>query len=149
MSTRLRALGAPAPGSTIALVGGVLGAALLTLSALVTWVLSRPAVRGEVPIVRALHDLAFLTGGPAHVVFLGLLVAGIAVPALLLGLLPRWLSVVGLVIAVLAELATVALFAESAVVLVPLARFPALLWLAVAGFAVRRRAGRRGADGPR
>jgi hypothetical protein len=29
-------------------------------------------VRTEAPLVRALHDLSFLTGGVAHVVFLGL-----------------------------------------------------------------------------
>lgn len=68
---------------------------MLTLSGLLQWVLSRPAVRTDVPIVRALHDLSFLTGGVAHVVFLGLLLAGIAVPALLLHLLPRPLAVTG------------------------------------------------------
>ena len=56
-------------------------------------------------MVRALHDLAFLFGGPAHVVFLGLLLAGMAVPGLLLGLLPRATAWTGLVIAGLAELA--------------------------------------------
>lgn len=88
-SARLRTLGVTAPGATIALAGGLISAAMLTLSSLTQWVLSRPAVRTETPLVRALHDLSFLTGGVAHIVFLGLLLAGIAVPALLLGLLPR------------------------------------------------------------
>lgn len=66
---RLRTLGVTAPGATIALAGGLINAVMLTLSGLVQWMLSRPTV----PIVRALHDLSFLTGGVAHVVFLGLL----------------------------------------------------------------------------
>lgn len=124
---------------TIALAGGVLSAAMLTGSALLDWVLSRPAVRSEVALVRALHDLSFLTGGVAHVVFLGLLVAGIAVPGLLLRLLPRPIAITGLIIAVLAELSTVSLIWEGAAVLLPLARFPGLLWLVVAGFTLPTR----------
>ena len=48
-------------------------------------------------LVRALYFLIFLTGGPAHVVALGLLVAGMAVPGLILGLLPKPLAWAGLV----------------------------------------------------
>jgi hypothetical protein len=46
-SSRLRALGIRAPGATIALAGGVLAAAFLALSGLVTWTLARPAVLGR------------------------------------------------------------------------------------------------------
>lgn len=126
-----------APGATIALVGGVISAAMLGLSGLVTWVLSR--VSGDAPLVRALHDLTFLTGGVGHVVFLGLLVAGIAVPGLLLGLLPRAFAITGIVIAVVAEFATLALIWEGAAILLPIARFPGLIWLIVVGFLLPRR----------
>jgi hypothetical protein len=67
-------------------------------------------------------------------VFLGLLVAGVAVPALLLRLLPRSLAVIGLGIAVVAELSTLSLIWPDLSVLLPLARFPGLVWLVVAGF---------------
>jgi hypothetical protein len=138
-SARLRQLGVTAPGATIALAGGVLAAGSLTLSGLLQWTLSRPAVRGDEPLVRALQDLAFLTGGPAHVVFLGLLLAGMAVPGLLLGLLPRPLAVTGLVLAALAELTTLALIWPALSALLPLARFPALGWLIVAGWKLPQR----------
>lgn len=144
--SRLRTLGVTAPGATIALAGGLISAAMLSLSGLVQWVLSRPAVRTEAPVVRALHDLSFLTGGVAHVVFLGLLLAGIAVPALLLRLLPRPLAVTGLVIAAVAEAATVSLIWPAAAVLLPIARFPGLIWLAVAGLLMPARRVRRNAD---
>lgn len=138
VGSRLRALGA-APGAAIAQVGGTLSAAMLAVSGLLAWVLSRPAVHGDAPLVRALHDLSFLTGGVAHVVFLGLLIAGIAVPGVLLGLLPRPVAVAGLVIAAVAELATVSLIWDAAAVLLPIARFPGLVWLVVAGLVLSRR----------
>jgi hypothetical protein len=142
-SARLRQLGVTAPGAIIALAGGVAAATLLALSGLIQWTLGRAAVVTSEPLVRALHDLSFLAGGPAHVVFLGLLVAGVAVPGLLLGLLPRPLAVAGLVIAAVAELATLALLWPALSVLVPLARFPGLLWLIVVGFRLPRRRPRR------
>jgi hypothetical protein len=138
-SARLRQLGVTAPGATIALAGGLLSASALSLSGLLQWTLSRPAVRGDAALVRALHDLSFLTGGPAHVVALGLLIAGIAVPSLFLGLLPRALAWAGLAIAGLAELSTVVLIWPSLAVLLPIARFPGLIWLVAAGFLLPRR----------
>jgi hypothetical protein len=138
-SARLRQLGVTAPGATIALAGGLLAAAALAASGLLLWTVSRPAVRDEEPLVRALHDLAFLAGGPAHVVFLGLLVAGIAVPALMLRLVPGPLAWAGLVLAALAEVTTLALVWPGLGLLVPLVRFPALAWLIAVGFALPHR----------
>lgn len=144
---RLQHLGVRAAGAAIALVGGVLAAAFLALSAGLLWAISRTAPAGPPAVVLVLQDLAFATGGPAHVVGLGLLVAGVAVPGLLLGLLPRWLAVAGLVIAVVAELSTLTLLLSPAAVLLPLARFPALVWLIGAAVVLphhRRAAPRRG-----
>jgi len=138
-SARLRQLGVTAPGATIALAGGLLSSAFLGLSGLVQWTLSQAPIRGDLALVRALEDLAFLTGGPAHVVGLGLLLAGIAVPSLILGLLPRPLAWFGLIIAALAELTTVVLIWPSMAPLLPIARFPALIWLVVAGLLLPHR----------
>jgi hypothetical protein len=142
-SARLRQLGVTAPGATIALAGGLLAAGALASSGLLLWTVSRPAVRADEPLVRALHDLAFLAGGPAHVVFLGLLVAGIAVPALILRLVPRPLAWAGLALAALAEVTTLALVWPGLSLLVPLVRFPALAWLIAVGFALPHRLTRR------
>ena len=81
-----------APGATIALAGGVLASAGPGLIESDGWTLSRPEVTSDAALVRALYYLVFLTGGPAHVVILGLLIAGIAVPGLILGLLPQPLA---------------------------------------------------------
>lgn len=145
-SARLRLLGVTAPGATIGLTGGVLAAGMLALSGLLQWVLARPEVRVEDPLVRALHDLAFLTGGPAHVVFFGLLLAGLAVPALVLRLVPRWLAQVGLILAAVAELSTLSLVWPAVSVLLPLARFPGLAWLVAMGFLLPHRRAPRSAN---
>jgi hypothetical protein len=137
-SARLRNLGIRAPGATIALAGGLLGAAMLALSGLIAWVLSQPGVHDQRSIVPALRDFAFATGGVGHVVFLGLLVAGIAVPGLLAKLLPRYLAIAGLVIAAVAELSTLVLLISDAAILLPIARFTALAWLIATGFLLPR-----------
>ncbi|WP_331727834.1 hypothetical protein [Streptomyces sp. NBC_00158] len=139
VSARLHKLGVRAPGATIALAGGVLASAFLACSGLVTWVLSRPEAAGSAEAVRVLQYVAFGLGGPAHVVLLGLLIAGIAVPGLLAGLLPRTLAVTGLAIAAVAELSTLVLLADGAAPLLPVARFAGLLWLIAAGFLLPRR----------
>jgi hypothetical protein len=132
-SARLRQLGITAPGATIALAGGLLASAGLALSSLLAWTLSRPEVTSDVSLVRALYYLTYLTGGPWHVVMLGLLIAGIAVPSLIVGLLPRPVAWTGLVIAVLAELTTLVLIWPALSPLLPVARFAGLVWLIVAG----------------
>lgn len=135
VSSRLRSLGVTAPGSTIALVGGVICSAMVALSALISWTLAQRSTRtGGLPLVRALHDLSFLTGGVAFAVFLGLLVAGVAVPGLLVGLLPRAVAWTGLVIAVVCEISSLSLLWEPLIFLLPVARFPGLIWLTAAGF---------------
>lgn len=132
-SARLRQLGITAPGATIALAGGLLASAGLALSSLTAWTLSRPEVTYDAALVRALYYLTYLTGGPWHVVTLGLLIAGIAVPALIVGLLPRAVAWTGLVIAGLAEVTTLVLIWPGLSPLLPVARFPGLVWLIVAG----------------
>jgi hypothetical protein len=132
-SARLRQLNITAPGATIALAGGITASGTLQISGLLTWTLSRPEVSADRAVVQTISTLSFLFGGPGHVVPLGLLLAGIAVPALIVGLLPRPIAWAGLLIAVIAELSTIALIFPSAAILLPIARFPALIWLVVAG----------------
>lgn len=143
-SARLRQLGITAPGATIALAGGLLASAALALSSLTAWTLSRPEVTSDAALVRALYYLTYLAGGPWHVVTLGLLIAGIAVPGLIVGLLPRPLAWAGLVIAGVAELTTLALIWPEVSPLLPVARLAGLIWLIVAGALLplrRQRAG--------
>jgi hypothetical protein len=133
LSSRLRYLGfARVPGVLIASTGGTLASGMLATSALVQWVLSRPGTATNSSVVRPLADLAFATGGPGAVVFLGLLVAGLAVPAAVGRLLPRPVWIAGIAFAAIAELSTIALLSKPAAVLLPIARFGSLAWLIAA-----------------
>jgi hypothetical protein len=144
-SARLRQLGVTAPGATIALAGGVLAAGALGLSGLVLWPLAEHDVSADEGLVRALYFLVYLTGGPGHIVALGLLVAGMAVPMLILRLIARPVAWTGLAIAALSELTTLALVWPALSPLLPIARFSALVWLIVAGTLLpHRRANRNG-----
>jgi hypothetical protein len=132
-SARLRQLGVTAPGATIAQTGGTLAAGALGLTGLLGWTLSRPEVSADSSLVRAIYYLVFLVGGPGHIVALGLLVAGMSVPSLILGLTPRTVAWTGLAIAAVAELATLVLVWPELGVILPIARVSALVWLVVAG----------------
>jgi hypothetical protein len=91
-----------------------------------------PGTATNPSVVRPLADLAFATGGPGAIVFLGLLVAGIAVPAAVGRLLPRPVWIAGIAFAAVAELCTIALLSKPAAVLLPIARFGSLAWLIAA-----------------
>lgn len=136
VTSRLRFLGLNVAGVSIALFGGLAASVMLALCGLTGWVLSQPGVASEAGAMRALQLLGFATGGVGTVVPFGLLLAGVSVSGGLTGLLPRWIAVWGLVVALLAELATLSLIAPQASILLPLGRFPGLLWMVAAGFAL-------------
>jgi hypothetical protein len=131
-------LGVRVPGPAIGFFGGVTAAAFLMLSALVAWVLGRQEITGDPTLAHALTFLAFITGGVGYVVGMGLLVAGIAVPALILRFVPRWLAWAGLVIAALSELSFLSMAFEPLQFLLPIGRFGGLLWLVAVGFLLPR-----------
>lgn len=126
---RLRTLGVNAPGAVIGLAGGLLAAASLALSGLVSWTVSQVSGTVEAGLARVLADLSFATGGTGFVAPLGLLLAGMAVPALILRLLPRWLAWTGLAVAAIAELSTFSLLTSALDATLPVGRFGGLLWL--------------------
>jgi hypothetical protein len=134
--SRLRFLGLTVAGVTIAQFGGYVASIMLAFSGLTFWAMTQPGMTDDLSTLRALQLLSFATGGVGHVVGLGLLMAGVVVPAAFARLLPRWLVWFGLALAVLAELSSVSLVFPMAVPLLPLSRFPALLWLIAAGFAM-------------
>jgi len=141
---RQQRLGVRVPGPVIGLFGGTAAAVLLAVSAVITWTQGQAVVSARPELTHALGYLSFATGGFAHVLGLGLLVAGIAVPALFLRLLPAPFAWAGVVVAVLAELSFLTMVIEPLQVLVPLGRFGSLVWLVAAGFLLPRTRHARG-----
>lgn len=82
--------------------------------------------------------LFFGLGGPAHVAALALLVAGVSAAALAANLVPRWFGVTSLVVAGLGGLSTFTLVTEAAAPLIPLGRFPMLIWLVAIAYLLPR-----------
>lgn len=127
---RLRSgLAVVAPGAVIGLVGGLLAAASLALTGLLTWTSSQIHTLADPSLARALTDLSFATGSAGFVAPLGLLIAGIAVPSLILRFLPRPLAWAGLVIAALSVISTFALLTSALDFTFPVGRFVGLAWL--------------------
>jgi hypothetical protein len=120
------------------LVGGGLAAALLLFGATVLWALSRDPVVASAAAVGALHQLAFAAGGAGHVVPLGILVGAASIAALRSGLHARWLAGLGLASAAVSLLSVVTLVALGPlVVLIPVGRFSAFVYVVAAGFSMR------------
>ena len=146
VTSRLKFLGMRAAGADIALFGGFAASIFLALSAGAGWVLTQPGMATEVGALRALQLLGFVTGGPGHVVTLGLLLAGVSAPSAFAKLIPRWLVWLGLIVAAIAELSALSLVFPTAGILLPLGRFPAFIWLIGAGFTMPNSRGRRETD---
>ena len=134
--SRLRFLGLSVAGVTIAEFGGFTASVMLAISGLTLWTMTQPGMADDLSTLRALQLLGFATGGVGHVVGLGLLLAGVSVPAAFARLVPRWLVWLGLILAILAELSSVSMVFPMASLLLPLSRFPALIWLIGVGFAM-------------
>jgi hypothetical protein len=87
-----------APGAVTGLAGGILAAASIALSGLLTWVAAEVAADAGPALARVVFDLGFAAGAAGFVVPSALLIAGVAVPSLILRLTPRPLAWAGLVI---------------------------------------------------
>jgi hypothetical protein len=137
--SRLRFLGARAAGTYIALFGGVLVVADAFAGAMATWTMLHPGVIEHAPTVLALYYLSFALGGPGFSVPMGLFLAGVSVTSGFLKLLPRWMVVFGLLLAIAGELSLLHLAFPKLLFLIPLVRFPGFVWLIAAGFMLPKR----------
>jgi hypothetical protein len=146
MVSRLRFLGVRAAGADIALFGGLMATFDVAISALVLWVMAYPGIADESGAIRVLYYIVFAVGGVGFSVPMGLLIAGICIPALMMKLLPKWLIMFGLTLSVIGELSFFSLVIPSALFLIPLTRFPSFVWLIFAGFKLPRRSGVASAD---
>ncbi len=136
-------LGVRVPGPVIGLFGGITASLLLLVSALVTWALAAGSGPADPGAIAVLGRLAFGLGGVGYAVGLGLLIAGIAVPAYILRLTPRWLALLGLVIAAAGEVSFLSLVIDPLQFLLPVVRFGGGAWLIAAAFLLPRDRPRR------
>jgi hypothetical protein len=133
---QLRFLGIRAAGIYIALFGGFATAFNMMAASSVLWTMSYPGIAQDPTLLQALYRLDFALGGPGFSVPFGLLIAGVSVTAGFRKVLPRWIVILGLVVAVVGELSWLDILFPQALLLIPLTRFPGFVWLIAAGFAL-------------
>ena len=134
--SRLQFLGVRAAGASIALFGGFATALTMMGSSAALWSMAQPGIADDRGVLHALYWLMMGLGSAGFSVPFGLLIAGVAVPAAFFRLLPKWLVVSGLAIAICGELSWIYLMWPSALPLVPLTRFPGFAWMIAVGFVI-------------
>ena len=127
--SRLRFMGVRAAGTNIALLGGLIATIALILSGSAGWVLSVPEVLASAQVVKAISFLNFLLGGVVFAVGFGLLAAGVSVTSHFMRLLPRWLVVLGMLLAITGELSSFSLIAYPANFFIPITRYLGIIWM--------------------
>lgn len=137
--SQLRFLGVRAAGTQIALFGGFLTAVNIMITSCFLWAMIYPGVGDDPSITQAIYRMSFGLGGPGFSVPFGILIAGIAITAGLYGLLPRWLVIIGILIAIIGELSWFEILNIRFLPLIPLTRFPGYLWIIGVGFLLPRR----------
>lgn len=132
--SRLQFLGVKAAGATIALFGGFMTVFDSAAAGFIAWGMIHSGVVQDLTITPALNYISYAFGGPGFSIPMGLLIAGICIPALFMKLLPKWLVVFGLILAVAGELSWFNLVFPQVLFLIPLVRFPGFIWLIATGF---------------
>lgn len=136
--SQLYFLGVRAAGPNIAFFGGLMTAFNVATSALVLWAGAHPGIAENPMLVNALYYLSYALGGPGFSVPFGLLIAGVSIPAGILRLVPNWIAILGVVLAVLGELSSLNLVFSWTLPLIPLTRFPGFIWMILVAFALPR-----------
>lgn len=136
--SRLRYYGVRAAGTSIALFGGLSAAGALFLSGIAGWTLSVPEVSASGAVVKAVYFSSFLSGGVFYAVGFGLMAAGVSITCSFTRLLPRWLVVLGVLVALSGEFSSLSLITFPANFLIPFTRYVGFLWMLLAATTLRR-----------
>ena len=116
-------------GGSIPQPSGLSATFALILSGLSGWVVSLPDIAASAPLAKAIYFFSFLSGGVAYAVGFGLLAAGVSTTSYFTRLLPRWLVVLGMIVAVAGEFSSLSLLAYPANFLIPITRYLGFIWM--------------------
>lgn len=136
--SQLRFLEVRSAGPWIALFGGLLTVFNGIAAGFTAWTMIHPVVAQSPSVLLGLYYLSYAFGGPGFSIPIGLLMAGISISALLHKVLPKWICILGIVLAIIGELSWFHLISPSLLFLVPLTRFPGFIWLIAVGITLPR-----------
>jgi hypothetical protein len=137
--SRLRFMGVRAAGTNITLVGGLIASIALFLSGMSGWILSLPEVISSAPLVKAIYYISFLSGGVWYAIGFGLLAAGVSVTSHFMRLIPRWVVVLGMLVAITGELSWFSLIEFPANYFIPITRYLGFIWMIAAAVTLVRK----------
>lgn len=137
------------PLAVPAIAYGVLASVALTVEGLTTLASSQVASVADAGTVDALATLTFDAGSAAFVPPFALLVAGIAVPSVIVGLLPKAVSWFALAVAAIGLLGTFTVLTDALDVTLPIGRFGGLIAVLLASFLLPATRPRRSDGEPR
>jgi len=112
-----------------ALGGVIVASAFFMLSAILVWALSRPTSAESSPLLHALHDLAYLAGGPAHVLAVGLFLGANSLAIFATDVLPDWIAWPGVAGAGVSCLAVLTMLWPPAAWILPVTRVLLAAWI--------------------
>ena len=142
--SRLQFLGSRAAGVSIALFGGITTAMMMMAASIALWVMAQPGITDNSTVLQVLYWLTQGFGGAGFSVPFGLLVAGVTIPAAFMRLMPKWIVLLGIAVAICGELSCLYMMVPGALPLVPLTRFPGFVWIIAVGIALPSLAARSG-----
>ncbi len=116
IASRLRFLGVKAAGAYIAFFGAAMNE---VSSGAAISVMAQSLVARDSALLQAFHYLAVAFGGPGFTMPFGLLMAGVSVTAGVRKLLPKWIVVLGLLLALAGELSWLSIVLPKAGFLIP------------------------------
>lgn len=132
--SRMQFLGIRASGVYIALLGGFWTVFDSIAAGMATWTLIRPVIAQTPSSILALNYFSYALGGPGFSIPMGLLMAGVSVSAGWSKLIPKWIMILGLILAAAGELSVFHLIFPQLLFLIPLTRFPGFIWIIAVGF---------------
>ena len=134
----LRFMGIRAAGTNITLLGGLTATVAIFLSGISGSILSLPEVVASAPLVKSIDFFTFLCGGMFYSVGFGLMVAGVSVTCYFTRLLPRWLVLLGMLLAITGELSWLSLLVFPANFFIPVTRYIGFVWMILAAVFLTR-----------
>jgi hypothetical protein len=130
LSGLLRAdAGESVPFFWAALGAVIVASAFFMLSGILVWALSRPATVESPPLLRTLHDLAYLAGGPAHVLAIALFLGANSAAIFATDVLPEWIAWLGVAGAAVSALAPITMLWYPAAWILPVTRLLLAAWI--------------------
>jgi hypothetical protein len=113
----------------VALASGTVAGAFIIVTSILIWTLSRPSSGDSLPLLRALHDLAYLAGGPAHVLAVAVFLGASALAIFSTDVLSDWVAWLGLVGAAASATTLLTLIWYPAAWFLPLTRLLLAAWV--------------------